>query len=222
MIKLGNTEIISLPGIDKVFLGTSLLFSSAPPYDAEVEYLQSNSQAYIDSGISGSGTYSIECEYKYQSFVAYGSMYGNYTADSGYGYRAVLGSSNTGGILVSIRSTFSANPAGNANTINTWHTLKALSTGSFYIDDSLVGSVNMRTPVESGNICIFNRSMTNPNTSRDIGLQIKRFTIKEQDTKILDLIPVRVGQVGYMYDKVSGQLLGNSAAGSFIIGPDAV
>jgi hypothetical protein len=35
-----------------------------------------------------------------------------------------------------------------------------------------------------------------------------------------DLIPVRVGQVGYMYDKVSHQLFGNSGTGNFILGPD--
>ena len=35
-----------------------------------------------------------------------------------------------------------------------------------------------------------------------------------------DLIPVRVGNVGYMYDKVTGQLFGNSGTGSFILGPD--
>lgn len=222
MIKLGNTEIAAIPGVDKVFLGTDLVFSSALPYDAEVEYLQSNSQAYIDSGITGSGTYSIECEYKYQSFVAYGAVYGNYTLDSGYGYRAILGANNNSGIIVAIRSTFSAVSVGTANTINTWHKLKALSNGSYYIDDVLVGSVNAGATVVSGNICIFNRSVTNPNTNRDIGLQIKSFTIKEQDTKILDLIPVRVGQVGYMYDKIRGQLLGNSAAGSFTLGPDVV
>lgn len=37
---------------------------------------------------------------------------------------------------------------------------------------------------------------------------------------IMDLIPVRVGNVGYMYDKVSGNLFGNSGTGSFTLGPD--
>lgn len=35
-----------------------------------------------------------------------------------------------------------------------------------------------------------------------------------------DLIPVRIGNTGYMYDKVSGQLFGNSGTGDFILGPD--
>lgn len=36
----------------------------------------------------------------------------------------------------------------------------------------------------------------------------------------LDLIPVRIGQFGYMYDKVSGVLFGNAGSGNFILGPD--
>ena len=40
------------------------------------------------------------------------------------------------------------------------------------------------------------------------------------ETKV-DAIPVRVGQVGYMYDRVSGQLFGNtSGLGGFILGHD--
>ena len=40
------------------------------------------------------------------------------------------------------------------------------------------------------------------------------------DTLIRDLIPVRVGQVGYMYDRISKRLFGNSGTGTFILGPD--
>lgn len=36
----------------------------------------------------------------------------------------------------------------------------------------------------------------------------------------MDLIPVRVGQVGYLYDKVSGELFGNNGTESFVLGPD--
>lgn len=36
----------------------------------------------------------------------------------------------------------------------------------------------------------------------------------------VDLIPVRVGTTGYLYDKVSGQCFGNAGTGSFILGND--
>lgn len=40
------------------------------------------------------------------------------------------------------------------------------------------------------------------------------------NTLVRDFIPVRVGNVGYMYDKVSGKLFGNAGTGEFILGPD--
>jgi CO dehydrogenase/acetyl-CoA synthase alpha subunit len=35
-----------------------------------------------------------------------------------------------------------------------------------------------------------------------------------------DYIPVRVGTVGYLYDRVSGKLFGNAGTGDFVLGPD--
>lgn len=37
-----------------------------------------------------------------------------------------------------------------------------------------------------------------------------------------DLIPVRKGTVGYLYDRVSGKLFGNAGTGDFVLGPDVV
>ena len=40
------------------------------------------------------------------------------------------------------------------------------------------------------------------------------------DEVVLDMIPVRIGQVGYMFDRVSGLLFGNSGSGDFVLGDD--
>lgn len=37
---------------------------------------------------------------------------------------------------------------------------------------------------------------------------------------VRDLIPVRVGSTGYMFDRVSLKLFGNSGTGAFVVGPD--
>lgn len=42
----------------------------------------------------------------------------------------------------------------------------------------------------------------------------------QNDALVRDFIPVRVGQTGYLYDKVSGTLFGNDGTGSFGIGND--
>ena len=39
---------------------------------------------------------------------------------------------------------------------------------------------------------------------------------------VFDAISVRVGQVGYLYDKVSGQLFGSDGTSDFVAGPDSV
>ena len=37
---------------------------------------------------------------------------------------------------------------------------------------------------------------------------------------VMDLIPIRIGSVGYMFDGCSGEVLGNSGTESFLLGPD--
>ena len=51
---------------------------------------------------------------------------------------------------------------------------------------------------------------------------MKLYSIKfvRNNVTILDLVPVRVGTIGYMYDKVSGNLMGNETSTPFILGPD--
>lgn len=50
--------------------------------------------------------------------------------------------------------------------------------------------------------------------------RIKSYQIYIDEVLVRDLIPVRVGNIGYMYDKVSGKLFGNAGTGNFILGPD--
>lgn len=52
--------------------------------------------------------------------------------------------------------------------------------------------------------------------------RLKSVKIIIDDVLRFDAIPVRVGQVGYMYDKVSKQLFGNAGTGKFILGADKV
>jgi hypothetical protein len=57
------------------------------------------------------------------------------------------------------------------------------------------------------------------NTNR-YPIRIKSLYIKKGNDTLYDLMPIRIGQVGYMYDKISKQLFGNSGTGSFTLGPD--
>lgn len=46
------------------------------------------------------------------------------------------------------------------------------------------------------------------------------FQIFDDGVLTLDLAPVRVGDAGYMLDRISGELFGNKGTGDFVIGPD--
>ena len=52
------------------------------------------------------------------------------------------------------------------------------------------------------------------------GLRVKAFSMSDNNETLIDYTLVRVGSVGYFYDKVSKQLFGNSFSGAFVIGPD--
>lgn len=191
------------------------------PYDAEVSYLASNSEAYIDTGISGNNNnLEITIKFLFTTFVAYGAIYGNYVAEgtncnllilnktSGYGLvciNSVAGGTGNNSISISPNIPYSISVKRNSITIN----------GTSYSPSNLAsGTAN------NNNIALFNRSVTNPNTTRNIGLRIYSCQIRDNGVLVRDFIPVRVGQVGYMYDKVSGELFGNAGTGSFTLGPD--
>jgi hypothetical protein len=84
-----------------------------------------------------------------------------------------------------------------------------------------IDSEMSHSPTITNKLFAYANSSTVPPTSLGIG-RIASFSVTDAATgeKIQDLIPVRKDGVGYMYDKVSGNLLGNSGTGDFVIGPD--
>ena len=52
------------------------------------------------------------------------------------------------------------------------------------------------------------------------GLRIYMFKFTNNSTLVRDMIPVRIGNVGYMYDRISCKLFDNAGNGQFILGPD--
>lgn len=50
--------------------------------------------------------------------------------------------------------------------------------------------------------------------------KIKNCQFYQNDILVRDFVPVRIGNIGYMYDKVNKQLFGNIGSGQFILGQD--
>jgi hypothetical protein len=187
------------------------------PYDAEVEYLQSDSNQYIDTTIPATTTLMVEVEFSVLSNFTFGSgafMFGAFDLDK-TSYSLALNSSTT--MRVPNGNAFANFTVPNIGTSK--HVLE-YQFGNIVLDDARKSTLRgiIGTPVT---LRIFSRkNISGTQTGGANGLRIYGFKLTDNNTTLLDLIPVRVGQVGYMYDKVSGTLFGDDGTGSFTLGPD--
>ena len=190
-------------------------------------WLRSTGQQYIDTGIAGAGagavgTLSIEVVFRYPQYVDELSLYGNWTSGSNNGYWASIKSNN--GINVSNFSLF--NPFASYGTINTpnvWHTLRTEADGKVYLDGVLLTTLTVENTGRIENICLFNRSLTNPyDTAGERNLDIKRFTARVGTGVIHNFIAKKRNSdnVLGMYDTITGTFFTNVGSGTFTAGAE--
>lgn len=191
-------------------------FIPAPRF---VEYLESDSTAYIDTGISGGNdNLEIDVTFMAQKYVQYGAVYGNYIDETTNMTRVIFATS---------ASTLYSNincPGGSNSTPNVGSSIlnKVIN---FYQDKSKITidgtdyTVTARTngTVTTDNIALFNRSLTNSIT-RNIGLRVYDFKISENGTLLRHLRPCLRGNTPCMYDMVEGKYYMNAGTGEFIAG----
>lgn len=197
-----------------------MLMQKALPYDAEVEYLENNGVgAYINTNYIPTIGDEIATE-----FMEFNNSVNSVLFSAGFGtYQLIfLPSGNAIGAYVKYFASGSAarfQYAFGGQRFNVWFPLTVSSYGLFHIDGIVYTATSHPEQELDGTnktLFLFVRSnLTTPFNGR-----IKYFTILNNGDKKLDLIPVRVGTTGYLYDKVSKQLFGNDGSGSFTVGPD--
>lgn len=179
------------------------------PYDAEISYLITDGSAYIDTGIDGK-----------QLLIVSITM--ARAEDTGSVSRVLFGfwndaSSYTGLIQLMTESNKIVAPSGRNS-----FTLAGISSSTTLVQDTFYSFTITQTQVTTTDrtayvFCRNNGAPSMINTH----VKIKRVSMTRNNTLVRDFIPVRVGQVGYMYDRVSGQLFENAnSTGAFILGPD--
>lgn len=201
-----------------------MMGGSAKPYDAEVEYLECTGTQYIDTGVYGSNTLVVSMEI---NVLAYSSsldaqIIGSTTNRWGSGRRGYeltysTNSSQAYGWWYEQLGTISFNIyIGNKCSVT-------INNGVISIKDYKGVNHDINIP-QSGS---FTTSTTlpifatrNPFIMFSSPQRVYSVQMTRSGVKILDFIPVRKNGIGYMYDKVSGQLFGNQGTGQFIIGPD--
>lgn len=182
------------------------------PYDSKVEYLECNGTQYIDTGIAVTSGMNVTIKFSptlkdstnnmLYGYIDTGTSLQNYATTSN-NVRSRWGSTSTYKDLAFDANNILVFTVANkvAVLINqTKNTLVNYTAGTTFTSLTLtVGAVN-----NAGTII------------KTRGLRIYSISVGN----LRDMIPVRVGQVGYMYDRISGTLIGNAGTGSFTLGPD--
>ena len=184
------------------------------PYDAEVEYLESSGTQYIDTGFvpdDSSGVYiRAYCKTSGGNHIVVGTRQSSSDTRWWINFSSGLEISWNTWIAYSISYT------------NTW-----VEVENNFLNSRLgkIDGVTKRTsyptlasityPVYIFTANLYGNPRTYPYTGRVSSVKISR-----GNNIVMDLIPVRKNGMGYMYDKVSGELFGNSGTGTFTYGND--
>ena len=188
---------------------------NSKPYDAEIEYLESDGNQIIrdyDLILIGYDN-TIETKISFLGYLSGTSdniILGAYTNSTSNAYML----SRRGTINTQINVVWGRNAGNGATTANI--VLGTITDIKLY---PTYGTIN-------GSNITYKTSTGNQNTSffriinKNVLQRLYSMKITKSNNVVLDIIPVRVGQVGYMYDKVSGKLFGNLGTGNFILGND--
>lgn len=232
MIAIGNINAskvyLGSEEISKIYLGNTQIWGgSSPtpptpvlPYDAQVEYLKCSGTQYINTGIYPDGTTKIELTGEFSNLTGY-TRFGCRDANVNKQFM-VLTTNND------IRIDLGTGPGYQSQ----W------TVGAYVVEKITIDAQNKSVVVniKNGSTQTHTYSSTFPSAaSRPIMLfafnnggtittatdmPISGFKCWKNSVLIMDLISVRVGTTGYMYDMVSGSLFGNDGTGSFDIGND--
>lgn len=200
---VGNSEVAAM------YLGETKIYENLP-YDAEIEYLVFNDGAQIDTGLYSNANTSVEVD-------------------------AYVPTSSAGTVLEvgRIKWSSSSNTTPFGLSYNYSQSYLYYNLGTTYKQARLSNSGRTVITLNSKYINIYgsriatgNFAGDNINTMRvciganNFGLRVYYIKMIKDGILVCDMIPVRVGTVGYMYDKISKQLFGNSGSGSFTPGSD--
>ena len=199
-----------------------MMAANSKPYDAEIEYLQGNGSAYINTGVKA--TYNIRYECSFTITEVPPTNFPIFGARVGYGDRSsILYYYRYDSTYPYFSWRYGAQDVSNYNVSNIGdYFATSLNAARTMVINGVAKSCNTSTFTSNNPIYIFamnNNGATSVSSSTSV-LRIKWMKIYDGTTLVRDFIPVKKNSIGYLYDKVSGELFGNSGTGNFILGPD--
>ena len=184
------------------------------PYDAEIEYLESTGTQYIVTDYVPNDNSVAELDF--QSVGDSPSLMGVYSASSRFNLGISSSNKNWFGGIGSgntVATTALADSARRKLILDApQKTLSVSGVGSYPCGSGSVGGNTAR-------FNLFSRHYSN-NGGNLFPARLYGVKFSEGGVVVHDFIPVRKGNIGYMYDRVSGQLFGNQGKGEFVLGPD--
>ena len=204
----------------------SMMAGKRLPYDAEVEYLESTGTQWIDTGVKHDKPHTFDLK---ANCVPYS---GSVPAERDF-FGAHSGTQESGNMVCGMFNgvVFLFNrPNNRIDSANIGSSRLDLDITCAFTSNSRTLTVNGGSYYATGASyydCTITLFRGNPNLSYGELMngifRCSLFRIWNQDGILVrDFIPVRKGTVGYMYDRVSGQLFGNEGTGDFVLGPDVV
>lgn len=225
MINITNSNIANIiignSPIKRAYIGSTLVLeknSPILPYDSEIQYLQSSGNPYIDLGRKiNSATDEVSVTFMLLAKEAH--TYGIFGARSNSSTKNFAIIHNALNIYADVTTSGTATRLTYAGALNTKYTVnisksyKSVSSNGEILKENTTPGVDFTT---ASNALLFHIANSSYRNSK----RIYSLTWKRSSNIIMDLIPVRKDGVGYMYDKVSGNLFGNAGTGDFVLGPD--
>jgi len=189
------------------------------PYDAEVEYLEASGTQYIDLNVYATTSLVTEIEFTLVNGFSFSNtafLFGTY--DDGCIYSVAMPS------LSNIRVPSSSGFTNLSVSLNytSSHTI-SFKPGAIYFDGVIKGTQSRSITTTGVPVRLWGRNATS-DSNKTITSKVRIHGVKLSNSSglILELIPVRLGQIGYLYDRIGGNLYGNNGTGNFILGSDIV
>ncbi len=198
------------------------------PYDAELEYLESTGTQWIDTGVvfnpetdAIEATLAVTQAPTLVQRAVFGARFRN-TSETGYSYLGLMCQQNA--LTARIYPGYIA--LGDFTSSLQPLKYKFGIQGQYQGDFSFGGTTSTFVFPTSGTaptnpLCLFAYGSGADSAFGAISdARIGIFKIFRNGVLVRDFRPIAIGNTGYMYDRVSKRLFGNSGTGAFVLGPD--
>ena len=187
------------------------------PYDAEIEYLESTGTQFIDTNFIPDVNSAARIIWSSIERNTYG-YFGSRSLDYNGLYR-FCGTTFINGAYFAFAMTYNK-WADNKVALQNNTIYDCYAENGKYIINGTEYSSDVISNYQGSAFYLFRYFGGNNDKWYRSKMRCYRLKLYSNNVLVRDMIPVRVGQVGYMYDKVSGELFGNADTGDFILGPD--